>query len=302
MSTQQVLFDIPGPRARVRHRVLALLTLALFVGVAVWLLLQLRAGGQFDANKWMPFLQWRTWTTYLIPGIGGTLLAALIAILIASPLALALSMLRMSDIAPVRWVSSVFVEFFRAVPVLIMMIFTYFWLSQQEWSVDRWNPLIGVVTGLVLYNASVLCEVIRNGVGSLPSGQREAGLAIGLSTVQVRRSILIPQALTAMMPSLVSQLVVIVKDTALGSIILYYDLLTRSQQLSSAFSNVVPAYIVAAVIYILINYSISRVAETLESRQRRKRSATSGQTTDGAEPTGVANPAVDPLVAHNTKL
>ncbi|WP_151526586.1 amino acid ABC transporter permease [Serinicoccus kebangsaanensis] len=302
MSTQQVLFDIPGPRARVRHRVLAVLTLALFVAVAVWLLIQLRAGGQLDANKWMPFLQWRTWTTYLIPGIGGTLLAALIAILIASPLALGLAMLRMSDVAPVRWVASVFVEFFRAVPVLIMMIFTYFWLSQQEWSVDRWNPLIGVVTGLVLYNASVLCEVIRNGVASLPSGQREAGLSIGLSTVQVRRSILIPQALTAMMPSLVSQLVVIVKDTALGSIILYYDLLTRSQQLSSAFSNVVPAYIVAAVIYILINYSISKVAETLESRQRRKRRATGGQTTDGAGPTGVAGPAVDPLVEHNTKL
>ena len=271
MSAQQVLFDIPGPRARARHRVLAAVTMVAFGAIAFWVVRRFDEKGQWEADKWTPFFEASTWTTYLLPGIGGTLLAAIISIVIASPLALGLAMLRMSDIAVVRWAAAVFVEFFRAVPVLIMMIFTFFWLSNQDWSPVRWNPLIGVVTGLVLYNASVLCEVIRNGVASLPSGQREAGLSIGLSSVQVRRSILIPQALTAMMPSLVSQLVVIVKDTALGSIILYYDLLTRTRQMASSDGNIVPAYLVAAVIFILINYSISKVAEALESRQRRKR-------------------------------
>lgn len=270
MSTQQVLFDAPGPRARMRHRILAVLGTLVLLAILAWVIERFHATGQLEAAKWTPFLKSATWTTYLIPGVIDVLRAALVAIVISMVFALGLAMARMSDIAPVRWVASVFVEFFRAVPVLIMMIFTFFFLSYSGPTPDSWNPFLATVTGLVLYNSSVLCEVIRNGVYSLPAGQREAGLSIGLSPAQVRRSIQVPQALTAMLPVIVSQLVVITKDTALGYIILYPELITQARRLASQEFNVVPAYLVAAVLFILINYALSKVAERVEARQRRK--------------------------------
>ncbi|HKJ12527.1 MAG TPA: amino acid ABC transporter permease [Ornithinimicrobium sp.] len=270
MSAQDVLFDVPGPQARVRHRILAVVGVLALLAMIAFILLQMDEKGQLAANKWTSLFEAAAWTNYLLPGIWDLVRAAVVAIVLSMGLGLMLAMGRMSDLLPVRWATTVFVEFFRAVPVLIMMIFTFFYLANQEWSNDSWNPFIGVVVGLTLYNSSVLCEVIRSGVGSLPNGQREAGLSIGLSNAQVRRSILVPQALTSMLPTIVSQIIVIVKDSALGYIILYPELLTQARNLSSSRGNVLQAYILAAVIFILINYALSKLAEAIENRQRRK--------------------------------
>lgn len=303
MSAQQVLFDAPGPRARARHRILAVIGVLLLLAALAWVLERFNATGQLEAAKWTPFLEWSTWRTYLIPGVIDVLRAAVVAILISMVFALGLAMARMSDIAPVRWLASIFVEFFRAVPVLIMMIFTFFFLSYNAGTPDSWNPFLATVTGLVLYNSSVLCEVIRNGVYSLPAGQREAGLSIGLSPSQVRRSIQVPQALTAMLPVIVSQIVVITKDTALGYIILYPELITQARRLASQEFNVVPAYLVAAVLFILINYGLSKLAELVEARQRRKAhtagaigsaDAIRAEARSGRAPTGDGSGLADP--------
>lgn len=299
MSAQQVLFDAPGPRAVRLYRIMALVGTLIVLGVLGWIGWRMWDRGQLTADKWMPFLEWETWKNYYFPGFWDTARAALAAIVISMSLALVLAMGRMSDLAPLRWVTTVFVEFFRAVPVLIMMIFTFFFLSRQGWFPDGLNPFIATVTGLVLYNSSVLCEVIRNGVGSLPNGQREAGLSIGLSSSQTRRIILIPQALTAMLPTLVSQIIVIVKDTALGYIILYPELLTRARQLGSAEANVVPAYLVAAALFILINYGLGRVAEAIEDRQRR-RSRSAAKAAPGSATMGDAAGVAAGVGMHGT--
>lgn len=269
-ATSSVLFDAPGPRALARHRMLAVVMGLLLAAAIGWVLWTFWKRDQLTADRWGWVVTASAWTDYLLPGLRDTLVAATLAVVIAMVLALVLAMARMSDLAPVRWAATVFVEFFRAVPVLIMMIFTFYSLVGLGWFPDTLNPLIGVVTGLVLYNASVLCEVIRNGVASLPKGQREAGLSIGLTGAQTRRMILIPQALTAMLPTLVSQLIVILKDSALGTIILYPELVSRGRQVGSAFSATLPAYIVVAVIFIIVNFLLSKVAEYVESRQRRR--------------------------------
>lgn len=269
--SSRVLFDAPGPKARMRHRILAVVGLLVVLAMAYWVYGRMEEKNQFTAARWSPFLTWAAWDNYLIPGMLATVRAAAIAIVISAVLALALALARMSDIKPLRWAASVFVEFFRAVPVLVMMIFSLALLNQLSVTPTSLNPLIATVSGLVWYNASVLCEVIRNGVSSLPAGQREAGLSIGLTPAQTRRSILVPQALTAMLPTLVSQVIVILKDSALGYIILYPELLTiGARQLGSRYGNTLQAYIVAAVLFILINYALSKVAEAVESRQRRK--------------------------------
>jgi glutamate transport system permease protein len=127
-----------------------------------------------------------------------------------------------------------------------------------------------VVTGLTLYNGSVIAELVRSGVTTLPKGQSEAGLSIGLTPGQVLRSIQLPQALTAMLPALIGQFVVILKDSALGYQVTYLELLTWSKTLGSAFSNTVPAYLVCALLFILMNYSLTALASRVQRALSRR--------------------------------
>lgn len=304
MSAPQVLFDAPGPKAVIRHRIIAVVGILVLVAMIIFILLRMDEKGQLAAAKWTPLFEASAWQNYLLPGLWDLFRAAVVSIVLSLVIGLVLAMGRMSDLAPLRWLTTIFVEFFRAVPVLIMMIFTFFYLSLQEWSNDAWNPFIGVVVGLTLYNSSVLCEVIRSGVHSLPNGQREAGLAIGLNPAQVRRTILVPQALTSMLPVIVSQIIVIVKDSALGYIILYPELLTQARQLGSSRANVLQSYLFAALLFILINYALSKLAEALENRQRR-RAAGAGKKTKKAEDDdsgdGMAGDA-DQTMKHNTAI
>jgi glutamate transport system permease protein len=177
---------------------------------------------------------------------------------------------RLSHLRAVRWVCGVIVEFFRAVPVLLMMYFTYFYYSNNGVFTNAINPLAAVVTGLTLYNGSVIAELVRSGVHSLPKGQSEAGLSIGLTASQVLRSIQLPQALTAMLPALIGQFVTILKDSALGYQVTYPELLNSAKTLGSNFTNTIPAYLVAALLFIIINYSLSRLAVYVERRLSRR--------------------------------
>jgi glutamate transport system permease protein len=167
---------------------------------------------------------------------------------------------RLFEAAAVRWVSSIVVEFFRSVPVLLMMIFLFYYFSQNNIFTNDVQPFAAVVIALTLYNGSVVAELVRSGVHALPKGQSEAGLSIGLTSFQTLRLIQLPQALTAMLPALIGQLVVALKDTALGYIILYPELLIWSKTLGSAYANTVPAYLFAAFLFIIINFSLTKLA------------------------------------------
>ena len=192
---------------------------------------------------------------------------------------------RLSDIAVVRLLCGVFVEFFRAIPVLMMMFFAYFFgIFVLKISGDV-LPLFGAVVGLTFYNACVIAELVRSGVHSLPRGQREAGYAIGLTSGQTLTAVLLPQAITAMLPSIVSQLVVILKDSALAYNITYLELLRQGQNLATFKGNLIPTLIVLAAIYIVINWALTRVARALEARLRTgKRGIKPGPLNPGANP------------------
>ncbi|HEV2929289.1 MAG TPA: ABC transporter permease subunit, partial [Propionibacteriaceae bacterium] len=176
-----VLFDAPGPRARFRHNVIAVVG-GLAIAALLFLLIRaLAAKDQFTAAKWSPFLEPATWTAYLLPGLQATLVAAFFSIILAVVFGILLGMGRLSQMRGVRWACGIFVEFFRAVPVLMMMLFAFYvFLFGFQISGD-FLSLYGVIAGLTFYNSSVIAELIRSGVGSLPSGQREAGLTIGLT-------------------------------------------------------------------------------------------------------------------------
>lgn len=272
MSTQTVLFDAPGPNARVRHRILTVIGAIIALGIAYVIYLKFDEANQLEPSMWKPFVaDPEVWTSYLIPGLKGTFTAAGISIVLAVIFGLLFGMGRLSPLAPVRWFCGVVVEFFRAVPVLLMMVFAYFgYFATSNLVPNEHAPLAAVVTALTLYNGAVIAELVRSGVHGLPKGQAEAGLAIALTPGQVLRSIELPQALTAMLPALVGQLVVVLKDSALGYGITYLELLTWSKTLGSAYANTVPAYIVAGILFIIINYALTKLAVFLESKLKRR--------------------------------
>ncbi|MEV8588418.1 amino acid ABC transporter permease [Streptomyces sp. NPDC051180] len=269
-----VLYDTPGPRARRRNVLYTIGFLAVLALVAWWVLTALADKNQLAAEKWSPFVtDAEVWTTYLLPGLVETLKAAALSILIALPLGALLGIGRLSDHRWVRVPVGTLVEFFRAIPVLLLMMFAS--TAYREFSTisSDFRPLYAVVTGLVLYNASVIAEVVRAGVLSLPRGQGDAAVALGMRKGQTMVYVLLPQAVTVMLPALVSQLVVIVKDTALGGALLgFAELLSQNRQITANYgANTIATLTVIALIYIAINFALTSFAGRLERRLRRGR-------------------------------
>ncbi|EGJ74343.1 putative glutamate permease [Streptomyces sp. Tu6071] len=272
-----MLFDAPGPRAKWRNIVYSVLFVVVAALVVWWVVAKLNDKNQLDWVKWKPFFtDSQAWTTYLLPGLGQTLLAAAISVVIALPLGAVFGIARLSDHAWVRGPAATIVEFFRSIPVLIMMLVANEVYAQYTSVSTDDRPLYAVITGLVLYNASVLAEIVRAGILSLPKGQTEAAQAIGLRKGQIMRSILLPQSVTAMLPAIVSQLVVIVKDTAIGgSLLNFSELIASVRPLSAAYgANTIACFTIVALIYIVVNFSLTSFATWLEKRLRAGKKST----------------------------
>ncbi|MHA3022445.1 amino acid ABC transporter permease [Mycobacterium sp. BMJ-28] len=266
-----VLYDAPGPRARVRNLITAVLTVLVFAAILAWVIWKFAAADQFTAAKWEPFLTANLWKNYVLEGIEGTLTAAGLSIVLALALGCALGVGRLAPVRAVSWFCATFVEFFRSVPVLIMMLFAYSLFAAYDVFPSRQLALAGVVTGLTLYNSAVIAEIVRTGVHALPRGQAEAASALGLTWLQTMRSILLPQAITSMLPVLVSQMVVVLKDTAIGYQITFIEMVRQGTSVGTSYGNLIPALMVIAALMIALNFALSSFATWLEARLRRSK-------------------------------
>ncbi|MBB5911379.1 glutamate transport system permease protein [Nocardia transvalensis] len=270
-SGASVLFDAPGPKARVRHAAYSVVVAAVIVAAAWFVLGKLSDKGQLTAEKWKPFVDAEVWDTYILPGLRGTIVAAALSIVFALVIGMIFGLLRLSDHRSVRIVAGAIVEFARAIPVLILMIFLYAVIAKYDLTDSSQYALTAVVIALTVYNGSVIAEIVRSGIRSLPAGQSEAAVALGMRKGQLMRLILLPQAITAMLPALVSQMVVALKDTALGYQITYQEIVRQGQQLGAAEQNTVPSLIVVAIIMIVLNWALTKVATLLEKRLRSRK-------------------------------
>lgn len=254
-----VLFDVPGPKAARRHRIIAWAWIATLLAIAAVVVWKLWTEDQFTAQQWEPFVT-PSIMMLLLKGLGWTVLTAVIAIAVAVVVGLVLGVGKLSDHALVRWPSWLVVEFFRAVPLLMLIIF--FW-SLQGYPLDTILPL---VIGLVLYNGSVLAEVFRAGINAVPKGQSEAAYAVGMRKSAVMRIVLIPQAIKIMLPSIVSQCIVALKDTSLGFYILAPGLTFAGREIWRTFNNYLATALVLMAIYIVLNLLLSALASYLQRR------------------------------------
>ena len=261
-----VLFDVPGPRARARHRMYTAIAVLALGALTAWALWKLWEKEQITPDKWEAFTEPQILSA-LAEGLVETLSAAALAITLAMAFGAVFASGRLSDHALLRWPSIVIIEFFRAVPLLLLILFMF--LSPVGSALGGFWAL---VLALMLYNGSVLAEIFRAGIQSVPRGQSEAGYSIGLRKSQVMRLVLAPQALRSMLPAIISQCVVALKDTALGYIIGEAGIVDVAARIYIApqYRNPFATALVLMAIFIVINYSLSRLAVYLESRLRRE--------------------------------
>lgn len=257
-----VLFDAPGPRTRARHRLYSLLTVVVLVGLVAVVLMRLDDKGQLAYRLWEPFITPK-YIEALLVGLRKTLEMAFLSVLGAVVFGLVFGIGKLSNHRWARWPSWLIVEFFRAVPVLLLMVFLF---QTVGIGADGIGAYWCVVIALILYNGSVLAEVFRAGINAVPTGQAEASYAIGLRKSQVMRIILLPQAVKIMLPSLISQCVVALKDTSLGYYIAAPGLTAVGKLLYTELQNQIPTTLVVASMYILVNLLLTALATWVQKR------------------------------------
>jgi glutamate transport system permease protein len=261
MSTS-VLFDAPGPRTVRRHRIYGLIALVAVLGVLAFVIKRFSDAGVFEADQWEVFTTPKYLEVIFVDGLLSTLRMAGVAILGAIVVGFLLGVGKLSEHRLIRWPSWLVVEFFRALPVLLLMVFTWYTIGINRPGASFW----AVAIALTLYNGAVVAEVLRAGVNAVPKGQREAAYAIGMRKTQVMNIVLMPQAVKIMLPALISQCIVALKDTALGQYVLAPGLTKIYKQIYLQFNNRVPTMIVIAGIFIIINLLLTALATWVQKK------------------------------------
>ncbi|WP_282945718.1 amino acid ABC transporter permease [Cellulomonas endometrii] len=273
------LYDAPGPRTRRRTRIASVVSVLVIAGLITAGLVQFASHGQLDAEKWTPFTQWPIWQ-YLLVGLGGTLQAAAVVAVLGGAIGVLLALGRLSHVKPLRWVATALVEIGRTIPVLLLIYLMLFGLPRYGINLP---VLWKLVVPLTVANSAVIAEIVRAGIQSLPKGQTEAALSLGMRRHQVMRLVVLPQAVRYVTPSLVTQLVSLIKDTSLGYVVAFTELLYRAQVLSAYNRLLVQTFLAVTLIYLVCNGSLSALASRLQDRMRRRTPAPAA--TPGAAPT-----------------
>lgn len=283
MSSTNVLYDAPGPRARRQAAIGGgIATVALLVVVG-FVAKRLADQGQFAGKLWGPILNpsdesfpllWNLVAKGVLATLTAAALAIVFSLLIGTLIGVARMMLGRWSRLPIVGV----IELLRGLPVVITIYFASRVLPELGVNLTGMPGGAGLwflVIGLTAYNSVIIAEIIRAGVASLPRGQNEAALAIGLTPGASMRLVLLPQAVRVMLPALISQVVVILKDTSLAAVLgLYTELLRQGNLIALNLNNPIQIFFVVAVIFILINYSLSRIATWVDQRSARKTRST----------------------------
>jgi glutamate transport system permease protein len=260
------LGDVLGPRGRRRAQLASVAALVLIALVLYAALKRFADAGELTWAKWEPLTQ-REVLRFFGGGLVQTLQSASISLVLACLFGMILALGRLSPILLIRTLSRAYIEFFRGFPLILLIVFSFFGLPELGIELTRFAS---VCLALVLYNSAVLGEIFRAGILSLDRGQTEAAEAIGLRRGQSMRLVILPQSIRRMTPTIVSQFVTLLKDTSLGFVIGYEELLRTGQIAGVFYKNELQALIVVTLMFLVVNFTLSRIARRLEIRQRRR--------------------------------
>jgi len=277
-TANRVLFDAPGPRARRRITLLTVASVLVVLAVLGLALKQLGDHGQLASYRWQAFAT----TPYLRviwQGLEGTLKATGMSAVLAFPIGALLALMRLSRRRPVRWLATGYIELFRSIPLLLLIY--AFLLALPRYGVNL--PIFWkLVVPIVMVSSAVIAEVFRAGVQALDRGQSEAAQAIGLRYWQALRFVVLPQAVRLVLPTLIAQLVTLLKESTLGYAVSYPELMKQGDFLTARTHLLIQTYVVIAVIYVLINFLLGQLAGLVERRLRQRPGSSRG-TSAGSE-------------------
>ncbi|WP_051338558.1 amino acid ABC transporter permease [Streptomyces flavidovirens] len=304
--SSSVLYDAPGPKARVRNRFFSVAGSLLVVSLVVFVVYRLADQGHFAPEMWDIFNNAGV-RANIRDGILSTLQVFAVAAVLSLVLGVLLAVARLSEHRAVSALATGFIELFRAVPLLItiyamwVLFLTY---KENLGFIGESSAYWALVIGLTIYNACVQAEVLRAGVNAVPKGQVEAAYALGLRKSQVMTMLLLPQAVRSMLPTIISQLVVTLKDTSLGYIITYAELLYAARTMANNIivnddNPYVPVVIVVGAVYVAMCLALSSLATWIEKRGRRaKTGITPAAAAEPLEAPGVLDAGGGPLGPH----
>lgn len=255
-SVRDALYEAPGPRTRRRVRIATAISLILVVAALAAIGYRFYITGQFAPRYWTFFAKATTWK-FLLQGFAGTVRVALTAGAIALALGLLLMLGRISRVKALSTVCRIVTDFFRSLPSLLLIYF--FFLIVPQYGI-KMSSFWMLTLPVALAASGVLAEVFRAGVNAVPKGQVEAALSLGMSPLRTTFKIVLPQAIRFVIPSLISQLVVVVKDTTVAYVVSYPDLMQNARVLITNYDALVSVYFTIAIIYILINYAINQAS------------------------------------------
>ncbi|HEY1093119.1 MAG TPA: amino acid ABC transporter permease [Glycomyces sp.] len=279
-SESTVLFDALGPKGRRNSNIASIISAVVILGVLAFIASVLATEGFFESSRWVNPLDALVVENTWIPAILSTLQAFALGSILALLLGVLFGFGRISQFGLTRWVSAGYVQFFRSLPLVLLIWISFtidghfgFTTGTLGWS-NEVRRLVFLVLGLGIYNGAVLAEILRAGVAALPPGQAMAGYAIGLRHGQVQRLVVLPQVVRNMLPAVLAQLVILLKDTSLGYVITYPELLHSAKIVGNDYGNsYLQALVIAALIYFVLAYALSKLVVLAERRLRRKTAA-----------------------------
>lgn len=255
-SAHSVLYEPPGPRTQRIMRIATVLSIAVVVLLGAVVVYRFYITGQLQPRLWNFFLLPSTWR-FLGQGFLGTLSIAVCAGALSLALGLVLMLCRISHNVVLTWVARILIDFFRGVPSLLLIYFCFLVIPRYGIKLASfWMITLPVACAA----AAVLAEVFRAGVHAVGKGQKEAARALGFSRWQVLKLVVLPQAIRYVIPALISQLVVVVKDTTVAYVVSYPDLMQNARVLITNYDALVSVYFVIAAIYILVNWGLNSVS------------------------------------------
>ena len=264
-SIRDLLYEPPGPKTRRRIRIFTALSLLVIAAGLVLMVRQFAVTGQLAARYWSFFAKATTWR-FLGQGLLTTLKAALTGALIAFALGFVLMRGKLRGNPVIHGMSTALIEFTRGVPTLLFIYFFFLVVPQTGWKMSAfWK----ITLPCAISACGVVAEALRSGVNAVPKGQTEAALSLGLTQTRLFYKVVFPQAIRYVIPSLIVELVIVLKDTTFAYVVTCDDLMQNAKVLISNYDAMLSVYLVVAVIYILINYLLNRLSDRLAVRLRK---------------------------------
>ena len=264
-SIRDMLYEEPGPKTKKQIRVITLFAILLLAALLAVVIRQFYITGQFAPRYWYFFGRWTTWR-FLGQGLLVTLEAAVTGSIIAFLLGFVLMRGKLQKNKIIRGASVCLIEFTRGVPTLLFIYFFFLVVPQTGWKLSAfWK----ITLPCAISACGVVAEALRSGVNAVPKGQTEAALSLGLTETRTFYKVVFPQAIRFVIPSLIAELVIVLKDTTFAYIVTCADLMQNAKVLISNYDAMLSVYLVVALIYILINYLLNKLSDRLADRLKQ---------------------------------